>query len=131
MLPRIDGAATSCPRFYSCGAAICPLDPNWRKAVHLNGEPVCYYALQSGKVGATERYAGEPAFAAVSDVLPEVLGRHPDIRQRVNRAARHGFPGANAANIVRNTRVGAFIGHAPSRERGLDDPEHVHGHLLP
>jgi len=32
-----------CPKFQTCNAALCPVDPHWREAVHLRGEPVCPY----------------------------------------------------------------------------------------
>jgi hypothetical protein len=58
-----------CPRWHDCNAALCPLDPNWRRSVHRQGEAICFYATQSGKAGATEKFAGNVIFAAVVKVI--------------------------------------------------------------
>ena len=84
---------TDCPIFETCNAAVCPLDPAWRKAVHLPGEPVCRYLLAGGKAGAADHYRDDPAFAAVSPRVGEVSAEHPDIAKKVARAARSGLPG--------------------------------------
>jgi hypothetical protein len=82
-----------CPRFDQCNAPICPLDPAWRSAVHLPGEPVCHYALASGKPGAAEKYADDPVYRRVLFELPLVTAQHSDIRYKVKRAAQTGFEG--------------------------------------
>lgn len=41
----------ACPKFYTCSAPICPIDPLWPLAAHLAGEPVCFYLRASGKAG--------------------------------------------------------------------------------
>ncbi len=86
---------TQCRNFDHCNAAVCPLDPSWRKAVHLPGEPMCRYLLASGKAGAAEHYRGEPEFAACCQVCPAACRKHPDIAKRVARAAPTGFRGDN------------------------------------
>jgi hypothetical protein len=30
-----------CPKYYRCSAPICPLDPDFKKRVYVNGEPGC------------------------------------------------------------------------------------------
>lgn len=82
-----------CPRFQTCNAPVCPLDPV--PTVHLGGEPVCYYLLASGKAGAVERFADDPTFAECVARLPELAERHPDIGRKVQVAARTGFRGAH------------------------------------
>lgn len=84
-----------CPRFQTCNAAICPLDPAWRKAVHLPGEKVCYYLLNIVKAGADERFEENPVAQAVSEKAADVHAAHPDIAKRVARAAKTGFKDAN------------------------------------
>jgi hypothetical protein len=84
---------TDCPIFETCNAAVCPLDPAWRKAVHLPGEAVCRYLLAGGKGGAADHYRDDRAFAAVSPLAGEVCAERPDIAKKVARAARSGFPG--------------------------------------
>ena len=84
-----------CPKFETCNAAICPLAPLWRSAVHLPGEKVCPYLLATGKQGSEERYADDPIFAACRERLPEVAAKHPDIATKVERAAKSRFKGDN------------------------------------
>jgi hypothetical protein len=86
-------APEQCERWDRCPAAICPLAPS--EGVHLWKEPVCFYALASGKAGAQERFADDPVFHAVVEALPEVTRRWPDIGNRVAIAARSGFRGAH------------------------------------
>src|SRR5262245_61078724 len=91
-----------CPRFQTCNASICPLDPLWPSAVHLRGEKVCPYLLGSGKAGADEKYQGDPVFAACLARLPDVTAAHPDIARRVEKAARTAFKkGQSAEHLAR------------------------------
>ena len=87
-----------CPRFHSCSAAICPLASTL--AAHLPGEPVCFYLRASGKQGAAERFRDDPVFAACLARLPVITAKSPDIRRRVELAARSGFKGGH---LVRST----------------------------
>src|SRR5262245_23190696 len=77
-----------CPRFDHCNAAVGPLGKGGPEGVHLPGETVCYYLLNSGKDGAALRFADDPVFAACLARLPEVVARWGDIRSRVAAAAR-------------------------------------------
>lgn len=43
---------TSCPKFYTCNAPICPLDDDWHKRVNLVEDSTCYYLIESVKEGA-------------------------------------------------------------------------------
>lgn len=88
-------APTDCPRFNDCNAAVCPLDPSWRRTVHLSGEKVCYYLLVSGKAGATERFADDAIFQRCQELAPEVGRRFRQIEKAIEKAARTGFKGAN------------------------------------
>jgi hypothetical protein len=84
-----------CRKFPTCNAAICPLDPLWRSAVHLSGEKVCPYLLATGKEGAAEYYAGQWEFEAVREKAAEVCAAHPAISRKVQRAADSGFRGGH------------------------------------
>src|SRR5262245_49711341 len=88
-----------CPKFDTCGAPVCPLDPLWPSAVHLGGEPVCRYLLASGKAGVEEKYGTDPVYRRVLVELPLVLERHPMIAYEVARSARSGFRGRTAAHM--------------------------------
>ena len=48
-----------CPRFDKCSAAICPLDPGWRKRVHARGDETCLYLRESQKPTRDEVFTGE------------------------------------------------------------------------
>lgn len=41
--------ATTCDRFRSCKANICPLDSNYEHRSHLQGEAICYHLKQEWK----------------------------------------------------------------------------------
>lgn len=51
----------------------------------------------SGKSGAAERFAEDPAFAVCRERLPEIAEQHPSISKSVAQAAKTGFPGDNLA----------------------------------
>jgi hypothetical protein len=88
-----------CRRFQTCNAAICPLDPSWRSAVHLSGGPICRYLLATGKQDAAEYYAGQWEFEAVREKAAEVCAAHPAIAYEVQRVARTGLPGAHRKGL--------------------------------
>jgi hypothetical protein len=88
---------TDCPRFDSCNAAVCPLEPV--PSVHLKGEQVCYYLRNHVKAGAAERFKDDPVFAAVVEQAPIVLKRYPDIARRVAEAAKSSWKGANLLGV--------------------------------
>ena len=96
--------SSDCPRFHTCNAALCPLgnDPSHR-GHHRGGEPVCYYLRMSGKVGAGERFANDPAFAACQNRLPEITETYPAISKAVAQASKSGFPGGH---LTRKQPVG-------------------------
>jgi len=48
----------ACPKYQSCSAPICPLDPNWRKALHLKHERVCFYLCEAQKDGSEAIFRG-------------------------------------------------------------------------
>jgi hypothetical protein len=86
---------TDCPKFNTCNANICPLDPLWPRAVHLEHEPVCFYLRSTSKAGAEEHFADDPAFQKARLELPVISARHPDIARQVRRASRYGIQGAS------------------------------------
>lgn len=46
---------THCPRWESCSAPVCPLDPIWRQVPHLRGDRVCAYLTERAKPGGEAR----------------------------------------------------------------------------
>src|SRR5262245_37157799 len=83
-----------CPRFDFCNANVCPLDPGWRKTVHLPGEAICRYLLCTGKAGAAEYFAGDRVFPVALALVGEVGERFPAIAREVARSARKTIAGA-------------------------------------
>ena len=48
----------TCPKFDTCNAPICPLDPARAKRSYLKGEPICLFMLEHGKPGGPEKIHG-------------------------------------------------------------------------
>lgn len=85
--------APRCPRFDSCNANICPLDPRWPRAQHIQGERVCSLLTELVKVGGKTRVAGivQPdQFATLVREWPKVETRWTDIRSRLKASAKTG-----------------------------------------
>ncbi len=91
-IPNRKGAAR-CPRFDSCNAPICPLDPNWQCARQLPGEGVCFWLREAVKQGGIARIAcaaTEEIAAVVAETLPAIAASSSDIRHKLKVAARSG-----------------------------------------
>ena len=79
-----------CPRWNICSVPICPLDAEWEKRSHLNGEPVCIWLTEAQKPNASANFET----AEVLDLLPwmqfigpAIMKRHGPIRRTVEKAA--------------------------------------------
>jgi hypothetical protein len=70
-------------------ASICPLEP--QVGIHLNGERVCYYLLNSVKAGADERFAADPVYQAVKANREETVLRSCYIARALRLSAQSGF----------------------------------------
>ena len=70
-----------CSRHFTCNAALCPLDMS---GYHRNGETICFYLLESGKAGATDRFQHDPVYKECLTALPRI--RSADIQKRVAKA---------------------------------------------
>jgi hypothetical protein len=112
-VPSLPLIPTSCPRFQTCSAAVCPLDlvPSY----HRGDDRVCYYLVSSSKAGAAERFADDPVFQACLERLPDVVARHPRIGTTVAKAARtkargDHFRRSNRENAGRTLDQGAEVG---------------------
>jgi hypothetical protein len=92
----------TCPRFQTCGAAICPLAPE--EGYHRNAEPVCFYLRCTGKKGAEEYFAQrvdeEATFKACKQALPGIAARYPDIANKVKAAAKSGIKGSKRQGFL-------------------------------
>lgn len=85
--------AVRCPRFDSCSAPICPLDPHWPTAQHIQGERVCGLLTELVKAGGQSRVAGiltPDQFTVIVREWPKVDARWSDIRIRLRASAKTG-----------------------------------------
>ena len=95
-----------CPRFNRCSAPICPLDLNWRRRVHLAGEPTCGVALELQKGARTAKLGGaygQQVVEEVSRALPKIVRRWPPIAAALERAAKSG---SRVDNLVATRKGG-------------------------
>ena len=80
----------TCPKFEKCSAAICPLDPNWQRAIHLKNERVCFFLCEVQKSDSEsifrDRGLGE-LYKLIVEATPEISWRWGAI-QRVLIKAR-------------------------------------------
>lgn len=83
-----------CPKYSHCNANLCPLDPDISERSYLQGEPVCFYMLESAKKGAENRFksvhSGDKLLQAIRDTLPALLIRCAPLRKPLDRAKRTG-----------------------------------------
>jgi len=82
-----------CPRFDSCNANICPLDPQWPRAQHIQSEAVCGLLREVVKVGGPSQVASvltTDQFATLIREWPKVEARWSDIRSRLKSSAKTG-----------------------------------------
>ena len=85
--------AVRCPRFDSCSAPICPLDPQWPRAQHIQSERVCGLMTEVVKVGGQPRVAGiltPDQFTTFLREWPKVEARWTDIRARLRASSKTG-----------------------------------------
>lgn len=83
----------ACPKYDSCSAPICPLDPDWSRRIHRKGEPVCFYLLEYVKAGSKVRFEGCRAlflYDAMDSLVERLCRRHAPLRRAVDRAKRTG-----------------------------------------
>lgn len=82
-----------CPRYESCNANICPLDPEWHKRKNLKEDATCFYLSESVKHGAKalfdERGLGY-LFERIEAIAPAICSKHARIRNALNRAKESG-----------------------------------------
>ena len=84
----------ACPRYDTCSAPICPLDPNWCRSSHLPGERVCVWLTEPSKPGGEERIRSrlaEPIADRVVPVYPRIREHGgANLRYTLDRASRTG-----------------------------------------
>ena len=93
----------NCPKWDSCNAPVCPLDPNWQAQKHLAGEPVCLWLRESVKNDGERVLRHSLTEINVEKVIAvkEILyARGGELKFRLERASLSGSK-ANAMNRAR------------------------------
>lgn len=93
-----------CPRWDSCSAPVCPLDPDWPLTGHLRGERVCLLLCELVKPDGEARLRGALPTAVVDRLVieaPKVAARWYPIRKRLGSAAHKGSRMAAGHRLAR------------------------------
>jgi hypothetical protein len=84
------GCKVVCPKFDNCSAPICPIDPEWKKRVHIKGDPVCFYMREHSKHGHRGQNRGvvaEELLKEVVRVYPEALSLYAPLKSALKKAS--------------------------------------------
>jgi len=95
----------SCPKYDSCSAPVCPLDPNYQKSVHLPGERVCLYLREAVKPGGKailRESCREDIAEGVLRVVPDVLSSVCTLKSALDRAKNTPSKLAQARHLRRS-----------------------------
>lgn len=80
-----------CPKFDSCSAPICPLDPDWSERKHIKDEPVCYYLREWAKHGPHSLCRGGEEHIIASTltrVYPQILSSIYPLKKQLDRITK-------------------------------------------
>lgn len=83
----------NCDRFNGCSANICPLDGDWQKRVHHNGERVCFYLIEAQKANAKAVFdtCGRGyLYTLMQEATQAIITRHYHIKITLERAKKTG-----------------------------------------
>lgn len=113
-----------CPKWNTCNAPTCPLDPNFASCRTLKGEAVCLWLREAMKDGGTDRIPAEIA-PKVHDALSVLLVTGGAVlKGKLQRAAQSGSKVAvghsrvnPAAGLALHTAP-IFAGESTPRQRG-------------
>lgn len=82
-----------CDRFQSCSANICPLDAEWPKRKHLNGERVCFYLIEAQKSNAEaifDKCGRGYLYELMQEATPSIINAHCYIKHVLEQAKKTG-----------------------------------------
>ena len=88
--------ARQCPKWEGnpgCSAPICPLDADWKKRSHVEGESVCLYLRELAKPNGKqilESVLPEPMVEHICQTAPEIMARYGEIRRQCEKSSRSG-----------------------------------------
>ena len=80
-----------CPRFDYCSAALCPIDPDWRKRKMCKDDRVCHYLSEVAKDGAFDRYIYRPdadLYLKASEEIASMRKAFPVLDKRLEKSSR-------------------------------------------
>lgn len=83
----------NCPKWDSCNAPVCPLDPNWQAHKHLPGEPICLWLRESVKndgESVLKHSLTELNVEKVLAVREMLYARGGELKSRLDRASESG-----------------------------------------
>jgi hypothetical protein len=92
----------ACPRYDTCTAPICPLDPDWHHRSHLPGERVCVWLTELSKPRGEERIRSVLTWPTADQVVQSRIREHggANLRCALDRASRTG------SKLEKNRRFG-------------------------
>lgn len=82
----------NCKLFINCSAPICPLDPDWQKRTHLEGERVCYYLTEYSKEAARPLLRGGlgvETYSLIAEAYPAVVKSVGPVRRQLRRSSKN------------------------------------------
>jgi hypothetical protein len=82
---------STCPKFHTCNAPICPLDKEWVKRVNQVHDPVCYYLIESVKEGSPvnfERALLGELYQVIVRVRGDISKHFKRIKKKLDAAAK-------------------------------------------
>lgn len=82
-----------CPKYQSCNAPVCPIDPAWARRLNSNEDPICFYLCESVKHGSQALFQGaglEELYESIHRVTRAIVDRHSRIKNALERAKQTG-----------------------------------------
>jgi hypothetical protein len=86
-------SCSSCDRFQTCSASVCPLEHGWKKRKHLKGERICYYLLEAQKDGAKANFEGagkDKLYELIVSLTPAIISSNSTLKNAVEKANQSG-----------------------------------------
>ena len=84
---------SDCPKFQSCNAPVCPLDPVWGQRFTHKEDSTCFYLSESVKCRSQALFEGaglEELREVIHRISPAIATRHPRIQRALERAKQTG-----------------------------------------
>ena len=97
--------SNNCPKWDSCNAPVCPLDPNWPAHRHLAGEPVCLWLRELVKNDGERVLRHSLTEVNVEKVIAvkEILyARGGELKFRLERASKYASKVNTFSQLRRN-----------------------------